>query len=347
MDSYYGIGSCERRTPMAQKTLLAGQIDLADKKARLNNACKKLLANRMILAWIMKHTMEEFQEYDVREIAEHCIEGEPIIAGIAVHRDTKPTEADRYQGEESIKGENVEDASITEGTVTFDIRFRAIVPKSGETITLILNIEAQNDFFPGYPLVKRGVYYCCRMISGQYGVEFVASHYEKIKKVYSVWICMNPPKYRQHTITKYHMAEDIVLGESREEKVNYDLLTAVLICLGDPKRTEEYSVVHLLSVIFSDELEAEEKKAILAKMYGIAMTRELEQEVTDMCDYGDAIEAKGIAKGKAAGIQQGIQVLLETLREMNLNYEDTLQKLEEKFHLSREEAEDYMKRYWR
>ena len=64
----------------------------------------------------------------------------------------------------------------------YDIRFFAIAPVSGELIRLIINIEAQNDFYPGYPLIKRGIYYCSRMISAQYGTEFTNSHYENIKK---------------------------------------------------------------------------------------------------------------------------------------------------------------------
>ena len=43
--------------------------------------------------------------------------------------------------------------------------------------------EKGNDFYPGYPLLKRGIYYCSRMISGQYGTVFVKSDYGKIKKV--------------------------------------------------------------------------------------------------------------------------------------------------------------------
>ena len=58
-------------------------------------------------------------------------------------------------------------------------------------------MEAQNQFYPGYPLIKRGIYYCCRMVSSQYGTVFTSSHYEKIKKVYSIWICTNPPEYRK------------------------------------------------------------------------------------------------------------------------------------------------------
>lgn len=95
------------------------------------------------------------------------------------------------------------DYTIPEGTVTFDIRFMALAPKSGELISLIINLEAQNDFYPGYPLIKRGIYYLSRMISAQYGTEFSESHYENVKKVYSIWICTNPPKNRENSITSY------------------------------------------------------------------------------------------------------------------------------------------------
>ena len=50
-----------------------------------------------------------------------------------------------------ISGMETEDVTMTEGLVTYDIRFRAVVPVSGELIQLIINIEAQNDFYPGYP----------------------------------------------------------------------------------------------------------------------------------------------------------------------------------------------------
>lgn len=45
---------------------------------------------------------------------------------------------------------------------------------------LILLVEAQNALRPGYPLIKRAIYYCSRMISSQYGVEFSHSQYQKI-----------------------------------------------------------------------------------------------------------------------------------------------------------------------
>ncbi len=104
--------------------------------------------------------------------------------------------------------------------VNYDIRFYATAPASGDLIGLIINVEAQNDFYTGYPLIKRGLYYCSRLISAQYGTEFAEGHYEDIKKVYSIWICMNPPKNRQNSITRYYIAEENIIGDVKEHSCN-------------------------------------------------------------------------------------------------------------------------------
>ena len=56
--------------------------------------------------------------------------------------------------------------------------------------------------------------------------------YENIKKVYSIWICMNPPKSRENSITRYYIAEENLAGSVKERKADYDLMAAVMICLG-------------------------------------------------------------------------------------------------------------------
>lgn len=79
----------------------------------------------------------------------------------------------------------------------YDVRFDAIAPKSAdsteqeEVIRLIINVEAQTKFKPGYPLTKRAIYYCSRMISVQHGPIFTKSEYGKIRKVYSIWIVLS------------------------------------------------------------------------------------------------------------------------------------------------------------
>ena len=65
-------------------------------------------------------------------------------------------------------------------------------------------------------IVKRNLYYCCRLVSAQYGTEFTNSHYEKIKKVYSIFICMNPPNYRKNTINQYSIQEEFNIKMTQE-----------------------------------------------------------------------------------------------------------------------------------
>ena len=290
---------------MEMETTLARNITAAGDKAAYDAACKRLLANKVILAWIMKGCMEEYRNIEVDEIAQKYIEGEPQVAQTAVHPDE---EADG--GGEQIKGSRTEDDTIKEGTVTYDIRFYATAPGTGEMISLIINVEAQNGFYPGYPIIKRGIYYCSRMISSQYGVEFTGSHYEKIKKVYSIWICANPPGYRENTITRYRIREESLVGDVKERRADYDLLTAVMICLGNSEGDRYAGILKLLDVLLSSEKEPKEKKKILQEDFNIKMTKTLESEVLSMCNLSKGIEEKGIEKGTLRAIEN----LMDTLK---------------------------------
>ena len=46
-----------------QKTHLANSIEIADAKSKMDENAKKLLANKQVLSWIFKHTVEEFRDY--------------------------------------------------------------------------------------------------------------------------------------------------------------------------------------------------------------------------------------------------------------------------------------------
>ena len=302
---------------MEIENILAKNITAAGEKAAYDAACKRLLANKVILAWIMKSCLEEYKDYRVNEIAEKYIEGVPQIAEAAVNPDE-----DGCEGSEQIRGAKNEDSTIQEGTITYDIRFLAIVPGTGETIRLMINVEAQNDFYPGYPIIKRALYYCSRMISSQYGTEFTETQYEKIRKVYSIWICPNPPKKRENTITRYFVQEENLVGQVSEQKENYDLLTVVMICLGHAEDDNYTGILKLLDVLLSSEKEAEEKKKILQEDFDIAMTKTLESEVSAMCNLSKGVEERGIAIGLERGMERGLEAatlnairnLMETLK---------------------------------
>ena len=285
---------------MRVETTLAKAINVAGTNAEYDAAVKNILAEKKILAWILKSCVEEFADIELDEIADKYIEGEPQIAEVPVLPDE--TNAPKVQGI------GVEDVTVTEGTVKYDIRFQATLPNSDELISLIINVEAQNDYYPGYPLVKRGIFYCGRMISSQYGTVFTKSRWVGGRKVYSIWICSNPPVSRENTITVYSMNEKNYVGEVKEEKAYYDLLTTVMICLGKPEENRD-SVLTLLDVLLSSDIEPQKKKDILEQEFDIPMTEALERKVDDMCNLSKGVEEKGFEKAELQNIKSIMQNL--------------------------------------
>ena len=296
---------------MLLENTLSRTLTLAEGKMRLDASCKRLLSHKVILAWIMKGCMEEYQNCTLDEIINNYIIGLPEISQKGVHPDESSSEP------ESVSGLNTSDNTLTEGLVTYDIRFYALLPDKKRPIRLIINVEAQNNFYPGYPLIKRGVYYGGRQISAQYGTEFASSHYEKLKKVYSVWICIHPPKRRQNTINLYQLTERHLVGVSKFPKSNYDLMTIILICLGNPYENVTCDLLRLLDVLFSKEITADKKKTILREEFGIALTYDMEKEVNIMCNYSDYVEEvatkRGLKRGLKLGMDKGSFMTLSSL----------------------------------
>lgn len=165
------------------------------------------------MAHILVQAVSEF-EYMTPKEAAALIKGKPEVSSIPVN----PGETNMSH----IKGVDTNDTVPHEGTVTFDIWFDVNYPKGKETIKLLIGIEAQKKYNPGYDIVTRGIFYGARMISSQLETEFHNSDYDNVKKVYSIWICMNVPQYAENTITAYEIKKRNIVGEFPEGKTRYD-----------------------------------------------------------------------------------------------------------------------------
>lgn len=150
-----------------------------------------------------------------------CIEGTPEVGTHPVNPRSKRKKqkvdnvqksTKENQSPDAITGSDTVDKVPGEGQVYYDIRFYAITP-TRKRIKLILNVEAQKSFASKYDLVTRGIFYAARMISAQKGTEFKKSNYDDIKKVYSIWICMDVPRNMEYTITSYRMHRDVLFGK--------------------------------------------------------------------------------------------------------------------------------------
>ena len=269
-------------------------------KAQYDEAAKRLLAQKSILALILKHTAEEFMEMTEDEI-EACIEGKPEIASMSV----EPGEILKTE----ITGISTESTVPGEGKITYDIRFVVYKPGKQQKIKLIINIEAQKKWDPGYAIVTRGIFYCARMISEQKHREFEKSDYDRIKKVYSIWICMNGPAGEECGIASYRFTKKDYLGQLPDEKQAYDKMEVVVITLN-PEKQSENQMVKVLNVLFSDIMNVEEKREQLRE-YGVTLDSKRTEEVDVMCNLSDLIEERGIEKGIAQGKRQMIMELIQ------------------------------------
>ena len=68
------------------------------------------------------------------------------------------------------------------------------------------------------------------MISEQVYTEFTPDNYDDIKKVYSIWICMESPKKYSNTISEYSITEKKIFGNFKGNE-NFDLLSVLVIRL--------------------------------------------------------------------------------------------------------------------
>ena len=281
-------------SPKLQKTSIASKLESTEHKASYDAACKRLLSEKVVLAHVMKSYLTEFQDCSVNEIANRYIEGTPLVDAIPITTDkTNP----------AILGMDSSDKTTSEGEATYDILFRALVPNTQEEIGVIINVEAQKDSYPGYPIVTRGIYYCARLLSSQYNREFTNSHYEKLKKVYSIWICLNPPVKDRNSVTSFDFQPHTLGGNSVAPVSSYDLMSVITVYLGGPGTKNYSGTLRMLDILLSDVKSAAEKAKTLQNDYGIQMTQTMEKEATNMCNLSEAIEQRTTEKNYLSSIQ--------------------------------------------
>ena len=110
-----------------------------------------------------------------------------------------------------------------------------------------------------------------------------------------------------NSIAEYGFTQQKVIGEVHEPIANYDKLKAIIISLNDEGMENRSDIIRLLSTLLSTRKSVEQRKQILEDEFDIPMTRDIEEEVAEMCNLGMAVELKGVAEGMERGMLQGMQ----------------------------------------
>lgn len=168
-------------------------------------------------------------------------------------------------------------------------------------VNLHIDLESQKTYRPGYPIEKRGLYYLARELCSQLTLVTDATDYGILEKCYSIWICRdNISADEKFSISFIEMDNTKNYGKCHLEKSHYDLLTMVIIRLGDEKfdgarENPGYDVLKFLHAIMyphkPDFLDT-------VKQYiDFSENEQLWKEVNEMTGLGESILLEGENRG--------------------------------------------------
>ena len=256
----------------------------------------------------------------------------PHISSIAV---------DPGSTNDMITGEPKDYGETGEGLTVYDIRFDAAIPgtEEGVTYAVMIDVEAQENEYKLYDMETRGIAYCCRMISEQMGREVRNSHYEKLRKVYSIWICMNCSQKDANTISEYQIQKVRQVGNYTKNP-RTDLLRVIMIRLPKDEEQEKVQnqatrITEMLSTLLSRKISPEDKIQDLEDNYDIPATEAIRKEVSSMCNYSSYVFTEGRDKGIILGA-------IDTMRDYGVSEEKILQQIMKKYQIPEDDAKRLM-----
>lgn len=314
-------------------SLGASVLSTEEGKAKYDQTMLNVLSDKQVLAWILKRFVSEYEHLPLEEIETKYIEPETILVSKAgVSRDSS-----------RIKGLSEKDSTQMEGTIYYDIVFQAYYPgNEQEKIGLYINLEAQADYYPGYPLEMRGIYYGARRLTSQLKQINRETNYGCLQKVYSIWLCVgNVSAYESDTVTLYDISKNDIIGSVKRNKDFYDLINVVIIRLNDEAAPED-NTMKMLQTLFSNQLSKQEKLHALEKL-GMRMNDSLEKGVGGSMNLSDYVELKGIEKGR----RDGIRNMIELCQDLGTTEDNAKSQIIMRFRIPEEEAVKYIKTFWK
>lgn len=120
------------------------------------------------------------------------------------------------------------------------------------------------------------------MTSCQSNTVFEKDHYEKIEKVYSIWIVGGSRE--KSRIERY---------SPKGKDGTLDTMELIIVYLGDPEKSDGSLIERLLNTIFSATLDIDKKKKTMEEQFFIEMNRDLERTVEDVCNLSVSIFEEG------------------------------------------------------
>ncbi len=267
---------------------------------------KQLFQNKKFLGPILKNVVAEYKGLPLEEI-------EGLILSVKGDEEV----AANIGSEDVGKGE--------EAKTFYDVVAGCRYPGTEETfvVDFYFDMEMQRENNPGYPVPKRGVYYCSRMLSRQL-THMGQADYGALKPVYSVWIILNGiPKALQYSRYEVSLAGKSSLevksrSYSAKRKQQYeravssldsqiDLLHLCLVYLAEDftgrERAGDTLVRYLQSVFVKKSADPEYNPYA---EYSRSIQKEADEIMTIVGMFEERAERRGERRGEERGERRGL-----------------------------------------
>jgi len=276
------------------------KISGIDNTNTIDSVARRIIHRKDVASMIMEGTIDEFRGVPMEEIM-RCIPGEGnIIYGL----------------------ENDDPVS----NIAFDMVYGVQIPFSD--VRVIINVETQARYNPGYPLINRGLFYYGNRVVKQKGTEFIGDHYEDMKKVHSIWIVMNPPEGFANKVFSYPIGNAAVDYTDDEgfEPPQYDLGRITFICIGSPYDEHVPKFLRMLNLLFGKGM-TPEMRAEKLRENDIIPDEDLMNEMVEM----ETLQQQFIDMWYDIGIRDGrIQLMLELVSswmQEGLTFEEAMDRI--------------------
>lgn len=217
----------------------------------MDAAFKRLCARKEFLTPILKNVVKEYKDYTPKEI-------EQFIVDSSITTTVRGTEDVGMEGEAVVK---------------YDVIINCFLPNGdGIQVDFIFDLEMQREHNPGYPIVKRGVYYCSRLLSAQIST-LGEDSYNQLKPVYSVWIVRKGfPKELQNAIYTAGMHGAFNNGIPAD-KINKDV-----------------DLIHLVLLFLSENMDYSGDNQLQRYLQAVFSNKATDKLTNPYAEYSEAIE---------------------------------------------------------
>ena len=256
--------------------------------------CKKTLRLKGIVAYILKHCLKEYENLSYEEILVNLSENNQS---------------------EGIHLLNSEDLSKEDAKLFYDL----LSSVKTEHDQILINLEPQGTCGNLRSLMNRTVYISSRMVVWQRNEPegFQGSDFENLNKIVSIWIVLKPPA---KLAGKQIYIHDQVESDTEVEE-DYSMRRVILMFLHKEIDVTDKSALMMLSVLFDDEISNNERIFLLKEEYGILLSKEGEEMMSEWNNTAEAFIERGFERGYDQGNMEGIEKVARQMLHMGLSDE--------------------------